>query len=133
VPSVRADLLPVVLAAGVGFAAVGLYLVAWDLFVTQSTCTTFQPPDGCTGRPLAMTLVGLPVLYVVWAVGLRGTGARHAALAPLALGVALFVLARMVMPYETTLWLWPTATGVLSAAWRWRFSPERSAPPGRRG
>ena len=126
-PSVRADLLPAVLAAGVGFGSVALYLAAWDLFVTQSSCPAFQP-DGCTGRPLAMTVVGLPVLYVVWAVGLRGTGARLAALAPLALGLALFALARIVMPYETSLWLWPTVTGVLSGAWRWWFSPERSGP-----
>ena len=68
------------------------------------------------------------MLYVVWAVGLRGTGARLAALAPLALGLALFALARIVMPYETSLWLWPTVTGVLSGAWRWWFSPERSGP-----
>ena len=126
-PSVRADLLPAVLAAGVGFGSVGLYLAAWDLFVTQSSCPAFQP-DGCTGRPLAMTVVGLPVLYVIWAAGLRGTGARLAALAPLALGLALFALARIVMPYETSLWLWPTVTGVLSGAWRWWFSPERSGP-----
>ena len=126
-PSVRAALLPAVRAAGVGFGSVGLYLAAWDLFVTQSSCPAFQP-DGCTGRPLAMTVVGLPVLYVVWAVGLRGTGARLAALAPLALGLALFALARIVMPYETSLWLWPTVTGVLSGAWRWWFSPERSGP-----
>ena len=126
-PSVRADLLPAVLAAGVGFGSVGLYLAAWDLFVTQSSCPAFQP-DGCTGRPLAMTVVGLPVLYVVWAVGLRGTGARLAALAPLGLGLARFALARSELPYETSLWLWPTVTGVLSGAWRWWFSPERSGP-----
>ena len=35
VPSVRADLLPVVLAAGVGFAAVGLYLVAAIVFFPE--------------------------------------------------------------------------------------------------
>jgi hypothetical protein len=128
---VRTSALPVVLAGVVGFSTVGLYLVAWDLFVTQSSCQGFEH-DSCTGAPLAMTLVGIPLVYVVGAVGLRATGARHAGLAPLALGIALFVAARIVVPYDTSLWLWPTITGVLSAAWRWRFSPEPSAPAGRR-
>ena len=127
----RTSAVPVALAGAVGFSTVGLYLAAWDLFVTQSSCRGFEHDD-CTGAPLAMTVVGLPLLYVVWASGLRATGARFAGLAPLALGIALFVTARIVMPYETSLWLWPTITGVLSAVWRWRFSPEPSAPAGRR-
>jgi hypothetical protein len=121
----------VALAGVVGFSTVGLYLVAWHLFVTQSSCRGFEHDD-CTGAPLAMTMVGIPLLYVVWAVGLWATGARFAGLAPLAFGLALFVTARIVVPYETSLWLWPSITGVLSAVWRWRFGPEPSAPAGRR-
>lgn len=118
----RAAAVPVVLAGVVGFSTVGLYLVAWDTFVTQSSCRGFEHDD-CTGAPLAMTLVGLPVLYAVWAVGLRAAGSRHAGVAPLALGIALFMVARVVVPYDTSLWVWPTIAAVLSAVWRWWFSP----------
>lgn len=111
-----------VAAAAVGFGTVSLYMVVWGTFATGSSCRPVAAGD-CMGGPLAMVLVGLPVLWAVWAVGLRVCGARYPWSAPPAIGLALFVLARIVGPYETPLLVWPVVAAVLSALWRWRFSP----------
>lgn len=112
----------VLLAAAVGFCAPGLYVLAWDAFVTDS-CRANQVGD-CVGAPIAMALVGLPVLYVVWAAGLRATGARYAALAPLVIGLVLFGLVRTLGPYDTAPLVWLTIAAVLSGGWRIRFGPQ---------
>ena len=114
--------LPVLGAGLVGFCLPGLYAAAWDLFVGESTCRAVQPGD-CMGAPLAMTLVGLPVTYAALAIGLRLTGARFVSLAPLAIGLALFVVARMLTPYDTPVLVWLVIAALLSAAWRLRFGP----------
>ena len=114
--------LPVLGAATVGFCALGLYVAAWRTFVAGSTCQEDTIGD-CMGAPLAMAVVGLPVLYVVWAVGLRVTGAPYSWMAPPAIGLALFVLARIIGPYETPVLVWLVAAAVLSAGWRWWLSP----------
>ena len=120
----RPHVLPLLAAATVGFCALGLYVAAWRLFVAGSGCRPRTIGD-CMGAPIAMAVVGLPVLYVVWAVGLRLTGARLSWLAPPAIGLALFVLARIIGPYETPVLVWLVAGAVLSAGWRLRLSPER--------
>jgi hypothetical protein len=111
-------------AATVGFCAVGLYVAAWRTFVGGSTCRADAGGD-CMGAPLAMAVVGLPVLYIVWAVGLRVGGAAYPWMAPAAIGLALFVLARIIGPYETPVVVWLVAAAVLSAGWRWWLSPGR--------
>ncbi len=118
----RPQPLPLLAAAIVGFCVPGLYVAAWELFVGQSSCRVIQIGD-CMGAPLAMAAVGLPVLYVVWALGLRATGARFASLAPLVLGVILFAGARVLSPYETPVVIWLGLAAALSVGWRWRFAP----------
>jgi hypothetical protein len=114
---------PVLAAAAVGFCVPGVYLAAWDLFVEQSTCRT-QTLDSCMGAPIAMTLVGLPVLYLVWAVAMRATGARMSWLVPLVGGLALFVLTRMVGGDESSPLVYLAITTLVSGVWRAALSPE---------
>jgi hypothetical protein len=116
--------LPVLGAAAVGFCALGLYVAAWRTFVAGSTCLPDAMGD-CMGAPLAMVLVGLPVLYVVWAVGLRLCGAHYPWMAPPAIGLGLFVLARIIGPYETPVLVWLIVAAALSAGWRWWLRPGR--------
>ena len=111
-------------AAAVGFCALGLYLGAWTLFVTGSACAT-AAGGVCNGAPIAMAVVGLPVLYAAWAVGLALTGARLAGLAPLAIGLALFALARATDYHETPTLIWLLSAALLSAGWRLWVRSER--------
>jgi hypothetical protein len=125
----RPAIVPVLGAAVVGFCVPGLYAASWRLFVEESSCRPVQPDD-CMGAPLAMAVVGLPVVYAAWAAGLWLTGARFAWLAPLAIGVALFGVARVLGPVGTPVVVWLVIAALLSSGWRSRFGPEtgRRAP-----
>ncbi|GAB2744255.1 hypothetical protein [Nocardioides pakistanensis] len=109
----RARMLP---AALLGAGLTGCYLGVWQVYVEQDPCES-TAMLGCIGRGLQMYLVGLPVLYLLWALGMRLLGVALPWLAPLAVALALLVLAEPAQWLDLDLWVWPVLLGAVNAGW----------------
>ena len=94
----------------------GAYAAAWFQLVERSTCDS-TGVFSCAGPGILMLLVGVPVAYVVLAIGLRIARTPLPWLAPMAVAGALVLLAELAELVDLPLWLWPVVVAALCAAW----------------
>jgi hypothetical protein len=71
----------------------------------------------CAGPAILMYLVGIPVGYVVWSLGLRAVCAPLPWLAPVVVLIALVLLVQVSEVIEPPMWVWPVVAGALTAGW----------------
>jgi hypothetical protein len=116
------------LSAVIGLAAPGAFLAFWYRLVENVRCES-TAMFACTGRPAAMIVIGLPLCYVVWSVGLRLAGVGHPWLAPLAIALGLVLLVPLSAPLGVPNWCWVAVATAASAAWGWFFDRRALSSP----
>lgn len=114
------------LAAGlVGLLVTGTYFVVWQVTVELPTCDQ-TGMFACSGPAFLMYVVGIPVTYVVWSLGLRAVRAPLPWLAPVGVLGALIVLVQIAEVVEPPTWVWPVVAGAVTAAWTRLLDPTRN-------
>lgn len=103
-------------AALLGAGLSGSYLAVWEVYVENDPCES-TAMFGCIGRGMTMYLVGLPLLYLVWSLGMRLVGVALPWLAPFAVGVCLVLVAEPLSWLDVGVWVWPLVVGLLNAGW----------------
>ena len=100
----------------VGLVVCAGYVTVWYLAVERPTCEQ-TGAFACAGPGILMYVVGVPVSYVLWSLGLRVVWAPLPWLAPLAVLAVLIVLVPLSEPIEPPLWMWPGVVALLCVAW----------------
>lgn len=103
-------------AALLGAGLTGCYLGVWEVYVEHDPCES-TAVLGCIGRGLQMYLIGLPVLYLLWVLGMRLLGIALPWLAPVAVGVAVLLLVEPAEWLDLGPWVWPAVAGAVNAGW----------------
>jgi hypothetical protein len=105
------------IAAGItGLLVTAGYLGLWQVTVEAPTCDQ-TGMFACAGPAILMYLVGIPVGYVVWSLGLRAVCAPLPWLAPVVVLIALVLLVQVSEVIEPPMWVWPVVAGALTAGW----------------
>ncbi|MGA9749699.1 MAG: hypothetical protein WBQ50_19775, partial [Nocardioides sp.] len=98
------------LATGlVGVLSAAGYLGVWEVVVERQVCES-TGMFACAGPALVMYVVGIPLAYVVWSLGLRAVRAPLPWLLPVVTVLVLAMLAPLVDP---PVWVWPAVTGLV--------------------
>lgn len=114
-------------AAGtVGLLVSAGYAGAWYLAVERPTCEQ-TGVFACAGPGILMYVVGIPVTYVLWSLGLRAARVQLPWLAPVAVLLVLIVLVQLTEPIEPPLWVWPAVAALACALWA-RIAANVSSP-----
>jgi hypothetical protein len=117
-----------VLAAGlVGLLASGGYAATWYWVVERPVCEE-TGMFACIGPGVLMYVVGLPVTYVLWSLGLRAVRAPLPWLAPLATLLVLVVVVPLAEPLEPPMWVWPFVAGFVCVLWARIPRPSSNLP-----
>lgn len=104
-------------AAGlVGLVVSGGYLGTWWLVVERPTCDQ-TGMFACAGPAILMYLVGVPVAYLVWSLGLRAVRVGLPWLAPLAVLMLLIVIVPAAEVVEPPKWVWPFVAALGCGLW----------------
>jgi hypothetical protein len=103
-------------AGMVGLLVSGGYLGAWYLAVERPTCEE-TGMFACTGPAILMYIVGVPVTYLVWSLGLRAVRVPLPWLVPVAVLLLLIVIVPVAEVVEPPNWVWPFVAAVACGLW----------------
>ena len=111
----------------VGFLVSGAYLTAWQVLVEGVTCES-TGVFACAGPGLLMYLIGVPLAYVAWSLGLTWAGQALPWLAPLVVMGALVIVVPLTGSMELSQAWWLIVVAVMSAGWaRWTLTWSQGA------
>lgn len=108
-----------------GLIAPGAFLFAWQRIVEDSGCES-TAALGCVGPALLLIVIGVPICYVGWSLGLARTGSTLPWLAPLAIFGLLVVVVPMTAPLAVPVPAWLAFTSIASATWAWALGKAAS-------
>lgn len=100
----------------VGLAVPGAFLAAWQILVEQATCES-TAMFGCAGPGLFLMLVGVPLTYVVWSLGLTWAGLALPWLAPVMVMACLVVVVPLTAGLHVPTAAWIAVIAVMTTAW----------------
>lgn len=100
------------MGAALGGVLVAAYIWLWHL-VGDAPCTD-TAVLGCTTDRVLILAAALPLLYLLWAVGLRLAGAPRPWGTPLLVGLVVVVLAGVTSSVGLPLLMWPLVVAVTS-------------------
>ncbi|HWU23527.1 MAG TPA: hypothetical protein VN088_18455 [Nocardioides sp.] len=110
---VSTDRRPRPLLAGLVTAGVTA-LWAWQWTRADNAPCASQAVMGCSGTPIALLVIGVPLGLLSLYLVLRWCGARNPALGVLACPAALVVLPALTEAMDPPMWIWPVVLGVVA-------------------
>jgi len=100
----------------VGLVVPGAFLAAWQILVERATCES-TGVFACAGPGLFLTLVGVPLTYVVWSLGLAWAGLALPWLAPVMVIGCLVVVVPLTAGMSVPTAAWVAVIAVMTAGW----------------
>ena len=100
----------------VGLVVPGVFLAAWQVLVERATCES-TGMFACAGPSLVLILVGVPLTYVVWSLGLAWAGLALPWLAPVMVMACLVVVVPLTARMDVPTVAWVMVIAVLTAGW----------------
>ncbi len=107
-----------VVAAGlVGLVTCAGLMTAWYVVVEAPGSCDETGVFACTGGAFLVLILGIPITYVVWSLGLRFVGVPMPWLAPVTVLAVVFVLVNVTTAIEPPQWVWPVVASVTCGLW----------------
>ena len=100
----------------VGLVVPGAFLAAWQILVERATCES-TGVFACAGPGLFLILVGVPLTYVVWSLGLAWAGLALPWLAPVMVMGCLVVVVPLTAGMSVPTAAWVAVIAVMTAGW----------------
>lgn len=100
----------------VGLVVPGAFLAAWQILVERATCES-TGMFACAGPSIYLTLIGVPLTYVVWSLGLAWAGLALPWLAPVMVMGCLVVVVPLTAGMNVPTAAWVAVIAVMTAGW----------------
>ena len=100
----------------VGLVVPSAFLAAWEILVERATCESTGMFD-CAGPGLLLVLVGVPLTYVVWSLGLTWAGLALPWMAPLIVMGCLVVVVPLTARLNVPTAAWVAVIAVMTTGW----------------
>lgn len=98
-----------------GLVTVGVTaLWVWQWTRADNAPCASQAVMGCSGTPIALLVIGIPLVLVALYLGLRWCGAGTPSLGVLACAASAVVLPALTEAVDPPMWVWPVLLGVVA-------------------